>query len=502
MLYEATQRDTALLGRYNSMASIKAETGAGSINGSESLVCRRINSDVCHLLYEQHEFLLRARPEEIRTLLFLRLRRSAQLKRTAQCNQAAERRAQRSRHCSTSLTVAGQGSDAANINIIEEVTPIHQITCQGCLRRYTDMAAFGHHQKNCKKYAAFIKGSDDGAVMMSKGANTARYIDGAGGASQSMDATTTRRFLDCRGKEDNASTNAVMSLHTESQSINCSPSLQVSPPQEERLGKNDNEGSFLYHTMSRDCSPAPFSPQLQQHVSSACAYSIDDVPASVEARQLRDKESSFQLLPSGIFSLRAGEDSESLTGANQPPFSPLNMAFEGGAVDEPLKPCPHCGRRFFAESRWPRHVAVCEQQKQQAKQVRTSVLRNNLDSSMKRTSSFTPNTNTKSFSTLGNIAQNLTPENSLRRSGAMNEKNDVKRSRQSVQTSSSLMQRTSCSQSRASVSSNMRRSTQESHRVYCSICGRSFTSAAAEQHMIACKKRLSACKQGNFGVHK
>lgn len=499
MLDEATACDIAFRGSYNSTTSRKAETGVCSVNESEVTVARRINFDVCHLLHEQHEFLAHAQPNEIRALLFLRLRLSAQQKRKAQCNQLAERRAlQNTRSSAASLLAAGQSFDAVNLNVIEEATPRQQLKCQGCLRRYSDIVAFSRHQDSCRKYAAFIRGSG------------AHCTDGAAGAPHLTDATTTRG-VSCRGGQGNGTnTHPVMSLRTESQSTNYSLSIPVSPPQEERLGKVDNGGSPLCGSVSRDFSPPPFSPAWQQNVSAAPKYSMDDVPASVEVRLLREKEASLPIWAHSSFASKPKEDVESSAAVNMQTLSnshsnirlesnslsPVNVAFETSCVDEPLKPCPHCGRRFFAESRWPRHVAVCEQQKQQARQIRTSGSRHNLDSSMRRATSFTANSVPKSVGTLCSVPQSLSPENSFSRSGAAADKKDIKRSKQPTQPAGSLLRGSTSSQQRASVSGGGRNSTNAAYRVYCSICGRSFSSAAAEQHMQMCKKRAGSGRRG------
>ncbi|KAH9592988.1 hypothetical protein LSM04_002482 [Trypanosoma melophagium] len=311
----------------------------------------------------------------------------------------------------------------------------------------------------------------------------------------------------------------LLSLRTESQSTNYSLSIRCSTPQEERTDDRDErdgrreEKGFCF---SREPTPSSPGVHSQQRLPVTGVLNLDDVPAAVTARPSADlKATSTSMTMTSLTDRERDEvdgfgvKSQQLLSCRQSSVTMMsnngsiaNLKMEPEGVDEPLKPCPHCGRQFFAISRWPRHVAVCEQrqQQQQRKSLKgtgTGTAQRVYDARAHRLSQIYAGENITPISVSQDSKEPLISSRGKAGSALASTRNS-KSTNTEKKTSKWRKQR---AQLRQALQLNSGRSHDtnknddsdgdlfEDDRVSCPSCGRRFAAATAERHIPFCKQR-------------
>ncbi|RNF12041.1 uncharacterized protein Tco025E_06645 [Trypanosoma conorhini] len=531
-----------------------AFAGAGA-NGAAGGVGWPWSPAAGDLLREQMAFLANAQANDIRASLFLRLRLSAQQRRTAQRNQLAERRAAQNRRRSTSVPAGAAAAASAAAAEEEEEACDDGWRCPGCSRRYTDAAAYTRHRSNCRRYNLLLRRQGGETVppsarsvqaatttspppltsstFRSELELTQRRLEPAASTSPRATAATAR----CTPSTANApgappaeqsqrraaaGGNAAAPLQpsalAESPSTNHSLSIPCSSVLDERreecVEREDRREFARNFSLSRELTPSSFGPQSQHKMSPSARNSIDELPAAVADRVSFDRSSPLPVWLSLGNTVKSREDGEGGAGVAQPTLScrqssvacnstavsGLNWGEAAEGAEEPLRPCPYCGRSFFAESRWPRHVAVCEQQQQQQQQrkrnSRTSVARGTPGNRSHRASRASTGGSLDSSSVLRDTAQPLASSRgkSGDAKGSAAGKPAAKWRQQSAHLRQSL-QLPGTSAQTVLPDSVGDMDVFEDGRVGCPSCGRRFAPAAAERHIPSCRERGSGQKK-------
>ncbi|KEG09832.1 hypothetical protein DQ04_04561000 [Trypanosoma grayi] len=438
----------------------------------------------------------------------------------------------------TATTEASKFSGGEEVVVEEE--PEEGQRCLGCARRYFDASSFTRHQSCCKEYAALLRkrNSDVGLnaaqtargviprhLTVSTAAETAtvtassafkdelqaihQRLESSRCGSPHAEATTARGLAtntngltssqsDAQRRGDARGRNATLSLRTESRSTSHSFSLPyVSTPQEERRDESNGRKEREASSLSRELTPPSPGCQWQQRTPPCGVNQIDEMPAAVAARLPSDMAATV-MTPFQAAAVNGKDDGEGVMGKSGQALScrQSSVAFtsNSGSVvnmgmesDEPLKPCPHCGRQFFAMSRWPRHVAVCEQQ--QHRIPKGGGHRQVYDPRGRCSSQ----TNTCDNSSFGGTSRDASQPlaSSRGKSGGDSEKKNTKWRRQRAQLRQALQLG---SGRRRDGSSGGQEEVFEDDRVCCPTCGRRFAPAAAERHIPFCRERQGGLK--------
>ncbi|RNF04895.1 uncharacterized protein TraAM80_05033 [Trypanosoma rangeli] len=526
--------------------------GAGA-NGTSGTVVRPLSPEVSDLLREQMEFLASAHVSDIRAALFLRLRLSAQQKLMAQRNRFSERRALQSKRWptavhSTATEVASAARSPEPVKphpaAAEEVECEEGWRCPGCSRRYTDADAYTRHRNNCKKYVLLVKRQGGvtvppssrstqpaattfspllnsiGSTFKSELEVTQRWLEAAASASTRATVTTARYTPSTSNApgippaqqaqrhaaaEGNTVAPLLPSALIESQSTNHSLLIPCFSAVDER--REDRREFAQSPSLSRELTPSSFGMQSLHKMSPSVKNSIDDVPAAVADRASFDSVSPLPVWFSPSNTVKSRDNGASLHQStlscnqnsvmyNSATGSGTNWGETEGA-DEPLRPCPYCGRRFFSESRWPRHVAVCEQQQQQQRKnnSQASVARSSLGTRSLRPSRVIASGSLNSSTIIRGNSQPLASsrEKPGNAKSSASGKPATKWRQQRAQLRQALQLPSTSSQD-TPPNGGGTTDVFEDDRVFCPSCGRRFAPATAERHIPFCRERGSGQK--------
>ncbi|PWU96234.1 hypothetical protein C4B63_19g264 [Trypanosoma cruzi] len=427
--------------------------------------------------------------------------------------------------------------------------------CRGCLRNYNDASAFTRHKSHCAKYILpkkkhvgdtvsltasssrvgmksrqLFSTSSVGSTFKAELEFTRQRLDSAGvglpraeainncGLSSILNASGLSHSEHTRRNTafgSDAALPGTGSLPAETKSPNRSPSIHcfsaLEERRDERVEEDGRKDAAPIFSLSRDLTP--FSSELlsQPKISPSGRASIDDVPAAVADRASFEKPASLPMWVSLAGNTKFGEDGDSTAGKTQKSLSFVQskVAFNGNGVsgtkireetenmDEPLRPCPHCGRHFFAETRWPRHVAVCEQQQQQQRQ-RKSQAESSRSVQKPFSQRVSRSSNMESMNFSGSFQEALqTPSSNRGKAGnaatSATEKKSSKWRQQRAQLRQALQLGSARSQNN-SLKSVGDIDVFEDDRVACPACGRRFAPATAERHIPFCQERRSGPK--------
>ncbi|RHW67678.1 zinc-finger of a C2HC-type [Trypanosoma brucei equiperdum] len=403
-------------GRINNVCTISPQASP-SPSALPQTVEEHFDAEV--LLKEQRHLLESSPAAEIRASPFLRFRLNAQQKFTMQHNQYLERCAQReaSDRNPHPLTASATGlreqftQHLGRQSISQGQNQSYQdgegLCCSGCQNRFVDAIALNRHKSTCSEYAAL--------VLQRRGSEKLHYTPRCCSTRETAvtpSNTDIRPILSIReraedpqpipdvltargghfsyrnqlsthggyqGNEgENAAAVAVFSPKAGSGSLSRSLPTPTSLREDmhSEFEARDTKHNIRARTQSRELTPPTPTSTWHQPSTSLRVTSIDEVPASVAARQSVDAT-----MPTTPLGYQLGERFDVDISVDKSSFGAgtfqgmVSYSHLGGGVDslresseppdEPLKPCPSCGRQFFAYSRWPRHVAVCDNKRQQ-----------------------------------------------------------------------------------------------------------------------------------------
>ncbi|EKF32033.1 hypothetical protein MOQ_004123 [Trypanosoma cruzi marinkellei] len=450
---------------------------------------------------------------------------------------------------------AAEPPEDVNSNPEEEEEREEGWQCRGCLRNYNDVSAFTRHRNHCAKYILLKKKhvvdtvslpassshvgmksrqlfstSSVGSTFKAEVEFSKQRLDSAGiglpradafntcGGSSVLNASDLSHSEQTRRNTafgSDAALPGTFSLPAENKSANRSPSIHcfstLEERRDERMEEDGRKDAAPVLSLSRELTPFSSEMLSQPKISPSGRASIDDLPAAVADRVSFEKAASLPMWVSLGGTAKFGEDGNSTAGKNQrsPSFAQSKATFNGSSVsgtkmqeetdgmDEPLRPCPHCGRQFFAETRWPRHVAVCEQQQQQQRQRKSQT--ESSRSVQKLTSlraSRSINMGSTNFSDSFQDALQ-TPSSNRGKAGnaatSAAEKKSSKWRQQRAQLRQALQLGSARSQNN-SLKSGGDVDVFEDDRVTCPACGRRFAPATAERHIPFCQERRSGPK--------
>ncbi|KAH8619032.1 putative zinc finger of a C2HC type [Trypanosoma vivax] len=462
--------------------------------------------DGATLLREQKQLLEAASASEIRNSLFLRLRLNARQRFTMQHNQLSERRAVRSR-CATETS----GNRPAKIN--RDVIPHRQTNDESEQQRnpYTphqlgDVVPANVHERVHREHSTLpcylgaitpveahqsVIPVELQASLSRRGSCESYLRANDSSVAQDQECHTRNPITssgDVRGSvSNNCSVPTMVSLRMESQCGSRSPSV-LCTPREGRAGElGEQELKREEHqSASQDVTPRMTDVIQRLQLQSLRANSIDEMPASVAARQsveglnsVGNSTAEFGDMDRSLYTARV---TSALTSGNVGASSNVDQwtATPEGPI-ESLRPCPACGRQFSAFSRWPRHVAVCEMRQMQNPKV-LGPSRNRQSTAKRRSSNSFLGESLQLSALIDRKTQSCTNMDDSTVDGRTRFRRN-----NSLRVAGGLQQNSMRSQ--GSLTDNNEMETDGDNRVQCPSCGRRFAFGAAERHIPLCKGR-------------